>query len=498
MRHAFQCKVNFRGGIISPGYLYALLETLEAAGLHEVRFGLRQQLLIDVAAKEYSQVTAQLDAAGIDYEINKDSFPNITSAYPAAAIFTKDSWLGEGVYKDIFDLFTYPPSLKVNITDNNQTFTPLFTGHINWIASSHTHFWWLVIRFPSTNLLYYWKDLVYTNDIARLSKAVEEAILQSPSLYIHNVNANGQALNNKVMAAANYMTMPAAGSLHLPAFVLPYYEGFNQYGDKWWLGIYRREEMFTIAFLKDICRACLDTKAGELYTTPWKSIIIKGIEEKHRPRWTSILSRHRINVRHASNELNWQVEDGNNEGLAIKRLVIRQFDKEDVRTFGLCFAVQTHPTSGVFGSVLIRRQFASIRGSIKPLEKYDLLYTAGFNPNAKELILFRANVKKEHIATYLVALTKYYYEQEDRSALLPGSAYDVLPVQEIPVVKPPIVQQCRHCLTVYDERLGEPAQGILPGTAFEMLKEDFHCALCEGPKEDFLPVPANFYTLQTA
>src|SRR5450432_1697789 len=166
MRHAFQFKVNFTGGIVSPGYLYGLLQRLQEAGLTEVRFGLRQQLLIDVSAKEYNQVVASLNAGQIEYEINKDEYPNISSSYPAAEIFIRQTWLGEGVYKDVFNLFDYKPSLKINITDSNQTFTPFFTGNLNWIASTNNHFWWLVIRFPKTNTLYYWKDLIYTNDIA--------------------------------------------------------------------------------------------------------------------------------------------------------------------------------------------------------------------------------------------------------------------------------------------------------------------------------------------
>src|SRR4051812_24460136 len=99
MRHAFQFKINFKGGIVSPGYLYALLESLQAAGLTAVRFGLRQQLLVDVTAKERQKVISALDAAQVVYEINKDEHPNISSSYPAA-IFIKNTWLGEGVYKD--------------------------------------------------------------------------------------------------------------------------------------------------------------------------------------------------------------------------------------------------------------------------------------------------------------------------------------------------------------------------------------------------------------
>ena len=443
MRHAFQFKVNFTGGIVSPGYLYALLQCLQEAGLTEVRFGLRQQLLIDVSGKEYDKAVASLNAACIEYEINKDEHPNISSSYPAAEIFIKETWLGEGVYKDVFDLFAYKPALKINITDSNQTFTPFFTGNLNWIASGHSHFWYLVVRFPKTNILYQWKELVYTNDIAKLSAGIEKTILNEPSLYYDNNHADGNGLYAAVTENAVFTCKPAEEKLVLPPFKLPYYEGYNEYGNKSWLGIYRRDEMFEINFLKDVCRICLDTKAGELYTTPWKSIIIKGIEEKHSPFWGFILGKYRINVRHASNELNWQVEDGNHEGLNIKQQVIRQFDKEDVRTFGLCFAVKTQPKSGVFGSVLIKRRFNNIRQKIKPSDKYDILYTADFNPNSKEYILFRDNVKKEHLATYLVALCKYYYEQED-GKLLPGSSYTTETAEKQQEEDKKTYYQCRH------------------------------------------------------
>jgi rubredoxin len=184
--------------------------------------------------------------------------------------------------------------------------------------------------------------------------------------------------------------------------------------------------------------------------------------------------------------LNWQVEDGNNEGLGIKRQVIRQFDKEDVRTFGLCFAVKTQPKSGVFGSVLIRRQFGLVRRQLKPLDKYDILYTADFNPNSKAYIMFRANVEREHLATYLVALCKYYYAQDDETELLPGSSYTMPGDEKEKEEIKKIYYQCRHCLTVYDETPGEPENLVAPGTLFDALPETFCCSLCEAPKIDFI------------
>ncbi len=485
MRHAFQFKINFKGGIVSPGYLHNLLENFEEVGVKQVRFGLRQQLLIDAAKKDYKKIATALKTISADYEMNKDIYPNISSSYPAAEIFIRDTWLSEGVYKDIFDQFDYKPKLKINIADSNQTFMPFFTGNINWIASKQNHFWHLYIRFPKTNILFEWKELIYTNDIARVSNEIEKVILKEADLYFDNLSADGNQLYLQVISQNNFISKPSLEKLELPAFKLPYYEGYNNYGTKSWLGIYRRDELFSISFLKDVCRVCLETKSGELYTTPWKSLIIKSIEDKDRPLWTFILNKHRINVRHASNELNWQVEDANETGLMIKRQIIREFEQHDIRTYGLCFAIKTQPKSGLYGSVLIRKQFNMIRGKLKALNKFDILYTADFNPNSKDFILFRDNVEKEHLPTYLMGLCKYFYEQESAGDLLPGSSYTEEKIQEKIFLPEKYIYQCSHCLTIYDEETGEPEIGVPAGTDFEALPVSYYCPLCEAPKNEF-------------
>ena len=49
---------------------------------------------------------------------------------------------------------------------------------------------------------------------------------------------------------------------------------------------------------------------------------------------------------------------------------------------------------------------------------------------------------------------------------------------------------CDVCGWIYDEELGAPDQGIVPGTKFEDLPEDFGCPLCFGGKEMFSEVSA--------
>ena len=44
---------------------------------------------------------------------------------------------------------------------------------------------------------------------------------------------------------------------------------------------------------------------------------------------------------------------------------------------------------------------------------------------------------------------------------------------------------CDVCGYVYDEELGDPDNGIAPGTTWEEVPDDFVCPLCGVGKEDF-------------
>ena len=44
---------------------------------------------------------------------------------------------------------------------------------------------------------------------------------------------------------------------------------------------------------------------------------------------------------------------------------------------------------------------------------------------------------------------------------------------------------CTVCGYIYDEELGDPDNGIEPGTLFADLPDDWECPLCSVGKEDF-------------
>jgi len=485
-RKNYIVKINLPGGIVGAGDLYTIVEAAGRAKVSDMQFGARQQLYCKVADKYGETFFRELEQAGIFFETGEERYPNIISSYVTETVFGKAQWVSEGLYKDILAGFDFRPRLKINLVDNSQSLIPFFTGHINFISSAINNHWFCYIRRPGSNDLYRWKAGIYSPDIPRLSRLIEEYLLGPASSSPAPASPAGSApdpawgdlLYATVQSRGAFPTEPVPPPLQLPAFNVPYYEGFNRYGNKHWLGIYRREELFPLPFLKAICQLCLQTKIGQLYTTPWKSLLIKGIEEQDLPLWEFVLGKFRINVRHASNELNWQMEDFCPEGLRLKRYLVRLLDQDDIRTEGLTFSIKTRRGSGLSGSVIIRKQEGIRPGQLKLLDRYELWYTTGFNPHSKEYVLFRKDLEKENLYPYLVALCKEFYQLQN---------------EKVPNSQPPepilreekILFQCRHCLTLYDEQYGDPGSSIPPGTSFELTPSEYTCPLCEGPKADF-------------
>ncbi|HWB94722.1 MAG TPA: rubredoxin [Puia sp.] len=477
-------KINLPGGIVAAGDLYAIVEAAERARVEDMQFGARQQLFCKVTDRYGEAFIKELDEAGIFYETEKERYPNIVSSYVSEGVFSRSPWVSEGLYKDILEGFDFRPTLKINLLESGQSFIPFFTGHLNFLSSAVNNHWHLMVRLPGTNRLFHWRTVVYSPDIPRISRLIEAALQGEGSLR----GGGGQVADNwgerlyeTVTAQATVGHGPEPPPLRLNTGGVPYYEGFNRSGTKNWLGIYRREELFPLDFLKDVCLLALQTKIGQLYTTPWKSLLVKGIEDEDLHRWEYILGKYRINVRHASNELNWQIEDLCPDGLRLKRYLIRQLDQDDVRTEGLTFAIKTQPGSGLAGSIVIRKQEGIRPGQIKLLDRYSIWHTPDFDPHAMEPVLYRKDIEKENLYPYLVSLCKEFYRHQSQWSL-PG------PDTTAGMGKPSpenLSYQCSDCLTVYDENYGDPDRDIPPRTPFAGLPDHWTCPVCGGEKNNY-------------
>jgi rubredoxin len=478
MRDYYNIKVNLPGGIASPGLLKDVLSVAWKAQIRDVRLGSRQQLLFTAHYEVMRSLEKDLKNLDVSYEVNTEKFPNIISSYCGEEVFRTGQWLGANEYHTVLDSFDFKPLLKINISDSNQSFTPFFTGNLNFVSSKDPHFWYLYIRPKQGNSVFKWKDLIYTNEIGRVAKAMETCMLSGDEY-------DEESLYEAVTSSISYISEPATEELELPSFSLPYYEGFNRYESRTWLGLYRRDEQFSIEFLLDLCTLCLKSRIGEICLTPWKSLIIKGIEDKFRSEWSNILGKHNINVRHAANELAWQTEDQTEEGTALKKELVRYIEKNDTRTFGLCFGIQTRPKSEVFGSILIRRRPLLSIGQLALFSVYDLYYTENFNPNSRKHILFEKGLFKIHLAGQVERLCRKFNNRRTVSS----SADSGIEIEEPkPISSTPIIHQCPDCLTVYDENYGDVMQHIKAGTSFEDLPGDYCCATCGTAKNEMIEI----------
>lgn len=419
MRSGEIIKINFKGGIIPPADLYNILLAAAKSGLLYVRFGLRQQLLLDVEAEDVPALSAELETLGVTFNLSNEESPNIVSSYPAEEVFIQDTWLTENMYKEIFASFNYAPQLKINISDNNQSFTPMLTGNINWVASpTENDFWHLFIRFPKTNVVSEWKDVVHTKDIAAMSLQVEQIILSDKQKYYDNDQVNGEELY-EIINKTQFNTHAASAPLVLAAFNLPYYEGLNRYKDKYWLGIYRRDELFSIKFLKELCLLCVKTGVTQLCSTPWKTIIVKGIEEKNRGDWNDLLDKHQINIRHAANELNFQVEDNSLKALKLKQHLVKYLNSDDTRSFGVCIGIKTRRKSEVFCSILVRRRPLITIGKRGFFHLYDILCAKDYNPNERtDFVYSRDNPKFVLSEQLRRAILSFYTRGEEEEEVV--------------------------------------------------------------------------------
>jgi rubredoxin len=288
-------------------------------------------------------------------------------------------------------------------------------------------------------------------------------------------NRGYEDIYKDVMEALQLNTQPATHQLDYPEPNTLYYEGMNRIvGGKYWLGLYWRNNRFSIGFLKALCQLCLDTDLGKISLTPWKSIIVKGIAEKDRLRWEKLLGKYGINIRHSSLELNWHLPVLDEEALELKNYLVRALDKVDISTYGLSFSIKTRHMV-LFTSVAIEKNASGGKDG----DSYNIMYARDFNPNGLDYIYYVKGVSREAVPPLLIELSYKYYDQLDikkEEKVQKGKEAEERKKHKY---------QCTMCLTVYDEKLGDPASGVSPGTSFLSLPSNYCCPICESPKSAF-------------
>ncbi|NJN28320.1 MAG: rubredoxin domain-containing protein [Cyclobacteriaceae bacterium] len=470
-------RVFAKGGILSPADLLGIMEISRKLGNDHVAFGSRQDVIFPSNGNTPENIAEACMSIDIGYEIGTDNsvYQNIISSYVAVNVVDTTTWVKEGVYQIIIDDFEYLPKLKINIVDPAQSIVPLFTGEINFIASPQEHYWFLYIRNPNQdNKLERWPRLVYSQDIAKVAQTVEETIINNPKFVVEELY---MVLQGKIKVNYRKIETP----LETPEPNFPYYEGINALlNNRYWLGLYWRNNQYNLDFMSAACRLCQQTGIGKISIIPWKSFIVKGIKAEDRLRWEKLMGKYGINMRHSSLELNWHLPVYDQEALDLKRFLTKELDHEDISTFGLTFSIKTHRNYYWFTSVVIER---NLEKNMALEECYNILYAKDFNPNHTAYFTYAKAVKKEVIPALLIELSKLYFRQLNPEKETPAAAKTAKETESVSES-----YQCSNCLTIYDTSTGDPLAGVKAGTLFGQLPDNYQCPVCDSGKEFFKPL----------
>tara|TARA_B110000046_G_scaffold125640_1_gene132152 strand:- start:881 stop:2314 length:1434 start_codon:yes stop_codon:yes gene_type:complete len=464
-------RLIIKGGVLSPGELKYICDSMESLGVKTISFGSRQDILLPKKAKPKD--LTQFDKLKI-VEIDETGVENIVSSYVCADIFPSTSWLTGDRYLYILEQFRSKSKFKINITDPKQRLVPLFTGHINFIASEYEDYWYLYVRLPDWKKTKMYPALIYSWDLDKIETAIENILQEEPETIetIFELVSDAVDTNNRTVDKP----------LEVPFYPFPYFEGMNKIGmDKYWLGLYWRNNKYDISFLKEMCELCSENKIGKISITPWKSFIVKGIPKESKLIWEKFLGKRGINVRHSMLELNWHLPVENKEALNLKKYLVSNFDQNDISTYGLTFGITDYnKASYYFTSIVIEKnKQPEMIGGFQTRDTYNLLYAKNFDPNTRDYIVHVQDVDKVELPGLLMELSQFYFDQ------LGG---EIEKKKEIETKKEIIeleVYQCKDCLSVYDENFGDITKNIPPKTMFSKLPVSYECSLCEASKTNF-------------
>jgi hypothetical protein len=76
--------------------------------------------------------------------------------------------------------------------------------------------------------------------------------------------------------------------------------------DQYWLGLYWRNNLYDLEFIKEMCDLCFECKIGKYASMPWKSFIVKRTK-RPKTRLGKILVKKRNQYQTFPLELNWHL-----------------------------------------------------------------------------------------------------------------------------------------------------------------------------------------------
>ncbi len=474
------------GGILGVNGLSKIINSCKNYSVQHFQFGLRQEIILDVPEGNVKALRDSLSQFETYMEGEEGKKFNIISSFLACGIGPNTFWLKEGMILDILDQFYTTPQVRVNITDLKQDFVYSFTGDINFVASDEINYWHVYLRKEERGNLKLFPLKIHTEDIARFTMRYEEFIKSNDPDFSEFLNILLDEYTSRGVSAGITPMIRVSEFYH--------YEGFHQYGNRYWLGIYMRQTAFPLDKLDVFRQVAAQQRIANVHITPWKSIIIKEIQEENLTDWKHLLAGNNISIGHSYAELNWQLNDFDNDAVQLKAYLRKELAATDSSTLGVIFGINNVPAYSFSHIIIKQKSLAELKKSYEPVS-YDILYRKDFNPTINEFKVFKNNVPIDSLTRELKEAVKLYFNvaYEKLTSFTPKPISKTEPVK---AGKEKLMHQCSECFTIYDPEIGEPENRIEAGTPFSELPESYCCPLCDAPKTAFKEVKKNYSELK--
>lgn len=465
-------KMNFKGGIVYTEMLRTIIDIAKKYKSVKIYFGNRQNIYLIIKNNDVKNFVKQLDENKITYSAKIECEPNIVSSYPVLDISKTPSWLTESVFDDVLDCFDFQPKLKINIVHASQNFISPFDGDLCFVASSYQNFWYLFIRNPLNNKFYCWNKLIYSLDLAPLSKVIEEYIESQNDYRIDNIQ-------NYTNERLKYIFIEKEKEIE---------QDFCSYNkidfdeNNLWLELYYSQQKISVNLLSDLINECIKKKVNKIYFTTWKTILIKNIRKDEFFNWEIFLGKLGISTKYLSSEIFWKYDDFNYQAEKLKVYLTKELYVSDSQRPALVYGI-SHSNNFKYSCniLIVVKKFLPI---LPFLKFYEVYYSDNYDKLENSLVF----ISREYLKSNLINLLKYLYKKyyEDLEKVYKNDnqlSKDNKKVKHYWV--PGKIYVCKDCYTVYDPDIGDVFNGIKPGTPFEELPNSFSCYLCSSPKENF-------------
>jgi len=431
------------GGMLAVSALRLLAETALEQGAGLLRLTANQCVEIPgVPLSRARHLRHQLPP-----NATQDGGVNPTSTAPVADFGEGRPWVRESTFSDALEGLGANRGVSVHLADPLQRFLPLLCGTINFIAAPREEQWETVLVFPGSAPLAA-PGPVRGKDLAAVARRLE-AVLQRRDAESFLRHGGMEDVVGGLLTENAMDTPPPLARYRAPAMACEWVQPPGGWAAK---------------LIEDLCIIAVKFGVSTVGATPWRTLILGGLDEAGRDG----VERVCLNHRHAPNANPWR-----------QRLLVSSGLEEaaDELTRRLHAACPVNPGVSIAMAQLAGAQ-GDVHYTVQPLPRrlmraryYRLL--ASSRENVREGMP-REIVQSAPLNVLADALLR---DLEHEGSTVTMSSASTAPRPEPTSAE----RRCSECASEYNEELGDAFGGVMPGTRFAALPAGWCCPVCGAP-----------------